>query len=187
MATAATRAATRTMLTVGKVEMQVGLFATAEKPGKLAEFVTAGPNGGVLKAEMRARAVPVTELEQTPDVPVHSSDPLADEESWSEALAPLGSSSTDAVIHALDAVDDPPPAALDRIAADLSPAEMYDELGRALDDAVPRVTPEWSAAAGGVDGEYGRVLVEDGSGVEVPADEVRRGCRVGVPLDRSGR
>lgn len=78
MAKAAARATTLTTLVIGSVEVAVGLFSSQDKPGKLAEFDTGGPNGGVLKARSVARAVPVGEVTDLPDEPVHS-DPLGDE------------------------------------------------------------------------------------------------------------
>jgi non-homologous end joining protein Ku len=72
MANAAARASTLTTLAIGQVELTVGLFATQDKPGKLQEFVTAGPHGGELRTEYRRAA------EQPVDFEVVS-DPLADD------------------------------------------------------------------------------------------------------------
>lgn len=132
MADAAKRASTLTTLAVGKVEMEVGLFAAHAKPGSLAEFTTAGPSGGVLKAVAAARAVPVGETVEQPDVPVGRADPLA---------------------------DDPGPEAPPIVA----------------DNSLPPGTLVGSAQ---VDGEYGRQLVEEGTGEIVPPDNVRRGVRL---------
>lgn len=79
MAGASTKASTLTTLTIGQVEIAVGLFTAHAKPGGLAQFTTGGPNGGVLKARSVARAAPVDETVERPDVPVGRSDPLAED------------------------------------------------------------------------------------------------------------
>lgn len=79
MAKATNRATALTTLVIGQVKIAVGLFSTVAAPSKLADFDTGGPNGGVLKAQPIARAVPVDEqTDEAPDVPVHSVDPFAD-------------------------------------------------------------------------------------------------------------
>jgi DNA end-binding protein Ku len=82
MAKAASKASAKTTLVLGKLEIPISLFSTQDKPEKLAEFTTAGPNGGRLMVRPVAAPVPVAEDAQVPvDVPVHStchSDPLSD-------------------------------------------------------------------------------------------------------------
>jgi hypothetical protein len=123
MAKATTKASVLTTLKVSKVEIAIGLFTTVAKPGKLESFDTAGPNGGVLKAQAVAKATPVSEAVDMPDVPV-SSDPLGD-----------------------------------------APVEMLE-------------APAVEASPVEVAGQYGRDLVEEGSGVIVPPNEIRKGVRL---------
>lgn len=131
MAKAAGRASSLTTLTVGQVEVAVGLFPAHQTPGALVKFATAGPNGGVLKAQAMARAVPIAEDSESPEVPVHS-DPLA---------------------------SDPGP----------------EKVPVVLDDSLPSHT---IAGPAQVDGEYGRQLVEEGTGEVVKPEDVRRGLRL---------
>lgn len=134
MAKAASRSSGNTELFIGTMKAAVGLFGTQAKPEKTAEFDTAGPNGGVLKFEMRGAAAPVekTETDQ-PDVPVHS-DPLA--------------------------------------VADDAAATIEGDLRGQLDHH------ERDSGGALVDGEFRRVLVEEGSGVVVEPDQMRRGVRL---------
>lgn len=136
MAKATTKATALTTLRIGSVEVAVGLFSTVAKPSKEAEFDTAGPNGGVLKARAVARPVPVEEVAvDVPDVPV-ASDPLAAEDvaGYEQRLA------------------DYEARAFEPVAVGAKHSE--------------------------VDGEYGRELVEEGSGAVVAPQDVRRGVRL---------
>jgi non-homologous end joining protein Ku len=77
MAEAAKRATANTTLVIERVEVPIGLYTTSAKPGKLTEFTTAGPNGGVLETEAAAAVKPLSN-----DEPMESSvqgDPLADD------------------------------------------------------------------------------------------------------------
>lgn len=166
MAKAASRA-TNTVLKIGRVQVPVGLFSTVEKPGKLAVFVTAGPHGGVLKAESRARAVPGrVARDETPDVAEHSNDPFgpgAVSEPWS----------AEHETHA-GAVAAGDPVAIDAgVMADTVAPEVFAR-GRMTVAPETREAP----AVAAVDGEYGRVLVEEGTGEVVAPDQVRRGVRL---------
>lgn len=79
MAKAASRVSATTTLVLGKLEIPISLFSTQDKPEKLAEFTTAGPNGGRLTVKPIAAPVPVAEDAEVPvDVPVQHSDPLED-------------------------------------------------------------------------------------------------------------
>lgn len=79
MAKAASRVSATTTLVLGKLEIPISLFSTQDKPEKLAEFTTAGPNGGRLTVKPVAAPVPVAEDAEVPvDVPVQHSDPLSD-------------------------------------------------------------------------------------------------------------
>jgi non-homologous end joining protein Ku len=148
MANAASRSAANTTLYVGTLKASVGLFTTKADPAKTAKFDTAGPNGGTLKFEQRSVAVPVGE-EPGAESPV-ASDPLAAEhERERVALA------------AAQAADD---EAFER------------EFGGLPGRSFPAPAPAESAATL-VDGEFRRVLVEEGSGQIVEADAVRRGVR----------
>lgn len=168
MAKATTRALSLTTLVIGKVEVPIALFTTVAKPGKLSEFATAGPNGGVLKAQSVARAVPVAEArDETPDVPVHSSDPLADD-------------GADGIREAMNREENAPDAqsaARETLAAD---GDALTAVGRDVKPAGPfegwAEQPKAMIAA--VDGEYGRELVEEGTGVVVLPQDVRRGVRL---------
>lgn len=86
MATAAARSSANTDLYIGTLKASIGLFGTQAKPGQMASFDTAGPNGGVLKYEQRGAAAPETAVEQ-PDAPVERRDALSDEPSPSVAEA----------------------------------------------------------------------------------------------------
>lgn len=77
MAAAASRVSAKSTLTIGSVEVEVGLFSTRADPKSVVKFETAGPNGGVLKTEQRAVEVAVEE-QDAPDVPVQA-DPLAED------------------------------------------------------------------------------------------------------------
>lgn len=78
MADASKRAATLTTLVIEQVKVGVGLFTTVAKPGGLATFETAGPNGGVLVQQDAAREMPLSSSEPMAEVaPEHGSDPLA--------------------------------------------------------------------------------------------------------------
>jgi Ku protein len=78
MAEAAKRATVLTKLVIGKVEVGVGLFTTKDKPSKLAEFDSAGPNGGVLAFEDKARAKALSSEEPMEEIVAPgASDPLA--------------------------------------------------------------------------------------------------------------
>jgi non-homologous end joining protein Ku len=148
MASATKKASSLTTLKIGAVEVPVGLFSTVASPSKLAQFDTAGPNGGVLKARAIARPVPVEETAvDVPDVPV-ASDPLA---------------------------DDPGPE-------DPGPEETFEERVRAaLGDRDPESSPLFDkthAPLQQVDGQYGRELVEEGSGLVVLPQNVRKGVRL---------
>lgn len=78
MTEAAKRATVLTKLVIGKVEVGVGLFTTKAKPGELAEFDTAGPNGGVLAFEDSARAKALSSEQQMEEIEAPgASDPLA--------------------------------------------------------------------------------------------------------------
>lgn len=118
---ATTKASALTTLKWGQVEIAVGLFSTVATPGKLQTFDTAGPNGGVLKAQQVARATPVAEAVEMP---------------------------------AVDVIGDP----------------FADVLTTEADVAVARTVT--------VDGQYGRELVEEGSGVVVSPENVRKGVRL---------
>lgn len=141
MAKAAGRSSGNTELFIGTMKASVGLFGTQAKPEKTAEFDTAGPNGGVLKFEMRGVAAPVekTETDQ-PDVPVHS-DPLAGE-----------------IVEA--------PSRGPAVAAEFAAGRVAAVAGGELH------------APAAVDGEFQRVLVEEGSGEIVEPDQMRRGVRL---------
>jgi non-homologous end joining protein Ku len=73
MAKAATRSSTNTKLVVGSLTAEVGLFTSVQDASKLklASFQTAGPNGGALKFQERAQALPAAD--RTDDVPVQGS------------------------------------------------------------------------------------------------------------------
>lgn len=96
MADAAKRATTKTTLVVGKVEVGVGLFTTREKPADVAQFDTAGPNGGVLVTEDAARPKPLSS-EEPMEERVEASDPLAVNDPGSEA-PPVEEGSTDSLV-----------------------------------------------------------------------------------------
>jgi non-homologous end joining protein Ku len=68
-----------TTLVIGKVAVGVVLFTTTAKPGKLAEFTTAGPNGGVLFQRDEAAEKPLSSDEPVPEMVLGKSDPLADD------------------------------------------------------------------------------------------------------------
>jgi non-homologous end joining protein Ku len=77
MAAAAKRSSANTSLYVGTLKMDIGLFGTEAKPGKEQDFDTAGPNGGVLKFELRGQAAPVeNEVPVEAPAPAGVSDPL---------------------------------------------------------------------------------------------------------------
>lgn len=83
MAKAASRVSATTTLVLGKLEIPISLFSTQDKPEKLAEFTTAGPNGGRLTVKPIAAPVPVAEDAMVPvDVPVQHSDPLGVEQGY---------------------------------------------------------------------------------------------------------
>lgn len=151
MADAASRSAANTTLYVGTLKASVGLFTTKADPAKTAKFDTAGPNGGTLKFEQRSVAVPVGEepIEEAPVV----SDPLATRHEEERKLLELAHAAEDAVLE----------------------REYGVPMGRLL---MPDPEPAASAAPPTfVDGEFRRVLVEEGSGQIVEADAVRRGVR----------
>lgn len=192
MAEASKRAASTTTLVIGKVEIPVGLFTTVAKPGKLQQFTTAGPNGGVLKAETRARAVPVTEQEEDlPDQPVHA-DPITGD-TWPKRdpdapvlYAPTEGDRGHAVHDRMGEIVTEMKTDADRdepIDPAIRQAEVYAD---AIEESFG-TRPEIKTL--GPDGEYGRVLVEEGSGVEVPPEQVRRGVRLedGRFVDCTGR
>jgi len=78
MADASKRAATLTTLVIEQVKVGVGLFTTVAKPGGLATFETAGPNGGVLLQQEAAHEKPLSSSEPMAEVtPQHGFDPLA--------------------------------------------------------------------------------------------------------------
>lgn len=87
MAEAASRASGNTVLYVGTLAVNVGLFGTQAKLAKEAEFDTAGPHGGVLRHQQRAAEKPIEEQVEAP-VPV-TSDPLA---GIADFTAPTGTS-----------------------------------------------------------------------------------------------
>lgn len=144
VAPAAERAATRTTLAIGAVEVAVGLFPAVAKPAALAEFETAGPNGGRLKYEQRAQP---------------KSGPGGG--GLVEMLAgPAEQGGGD--------------GRADPFADDVAAvAEEPHPVAAAHGDTERRLPPSDSAA-----GEFRQVLVEEGSGVEVERDQVRRGVRV---------
>lgn len=172
MATAATKAASLTTLVIGRVEVAVGLFTTVAKPGKLETFATAGPNGGVLQARTIARATPVSEVD-VPDAPVHS-DPFADDpvrvaendrqQVIAEAIDGHRALDDDAVLDAIDPVPGP-----EAMAAFKQETREYNDRAIAAADA---------SLAASVPGEYGRELVEQGTGEIVLPQDVRRGVRL---------
>lgn len=77
MAAAASRSSANTVLVIGAIRAEIGLFGTQAKSASLAEFDRAGPNGKKLKVEQRAveAAEPVGDGSDV--VPVQESDPLA--------------------------------------------------------------------------------------------------------------
>lgn len=80
MAEASKRAATLTTLVIEQVKVPVGLFVTTAKPGKLTEFGTAGPNGGVLFYDDAAAEAPLRSDEPMPEISSSAgavTDPLA--------------------------------------------------------------------------------------------------------------
>lgn len=79
MAEASKRAAALTELVIGKVRVPVGLYTTTAKPGKLAEFQTAGPNGGVLFYDDQAKVSPLSSDTPVPEMRVQQADPFADD------------------------------------------------------------------------------------------------------------
>lgn len=172
MATATTKATSLTTLVIGKVEVAVGLFSTVAKSKAITEFTTAGPNGGVLEARALARPVPVDATVEQPDEPVHS-DPLADEPSpdFADVLAN----------------EDDPPLNREGVAALLAERgearrqhdDARDEQDAAIagTEAAKDFTTEDVMAATTVAGEYGRELVEQGTGEVVLPQNVRRGIR----------
>lgn len=181
MAKEAKRASTLTTLKVGSLEIAVGLFATVEAPSKLQSFETAGPNGGKLQARQVARPVPVEEIPTDVEVPVQDSDPLAaleDPAPPPSAPAPAGPSAP------LE-----PPATL-RDAPDFGigsePTKIVEEYSEHVAAMTEQVAMrnvsnaiEPSFGTGGlVDGQYGRELVEEGSGVVVKPEDVRKGVRL---------
>lgn len=187
MAKAASRATTTTTLVIGQVEVPVGLFSTVEKPGRLAEFTTAGPSGGVLKAESFARPVPVDEESDAPDQPVRS-DPLAgDGPALSiDKMGPTRDLVTGEEIPADDPRAQEAAAIAEEVveSAQLEPGKAIMEPKTDADRAEP-IPPdvaerqrETYERATSVDGEYGRRLVEDGTGVVVAPEDVRRGVRL---------
>lgn len=150
MAEAAQRASKRTTLVIGKVEIEIGLFATRAKPGKLAEFTTAGPNGGQLRAQYLAQPVAPAADEPIEERPVHS-DPLADD----PRVAPP--------------MQDPGP---DR------GHEAHDAMAEALGATVDSMRGPGPDVPATVHGEYGRHLVEEGTGQLVEPEQVRKGVRL---------
>jgi non-homologous end joining protein Ku len=79
MAEASKRAATLTTLVIEQVRVPVGLFVTTAKPGKLTEFGTAGPHGGVLFYDDAATEAPLRSDEPMPEISTSAgvTDPLA--------------------------------------------------------------------------------------------------------------
>lgn len=187
MAKAASRATTLTTLVVGKVEMAVGLFSSRNAPGGLVKFDTAGPHGGVLEARQIARPVPVDETVELPDVPVHS-DPLAEDpgpalgapEPWAEQLA--AAVATEAPELRTDpasiagGIITAAAAAIDAVASAAGSGENHAPSER-LDLTAEGIKAIASFEAS-VPGEYGRELVEQGSGEVVLPQDVRRGVRL---------
>lgn len=78
MAEAAKRASALTTLVIEKVEVPIGLFSTTAKPGKLTEFSTAGPSGGVLETEVAAAVKPLSSDEPIPESHAKG-DPLGED------------------------------------------------------------------------------------------------------------
>jgi DNA end-binding protein Ku len=157
MASATKKASVLTTLQIGTVQVPVGLFSTVASPSKLAQFDTAGPNGGVLKAQPVARAVPVAETPvDVPDVGVQG-DPLGDDpgpETGSREDLERVAEMTGGTVH------------------DLSPDAPAYQYMPSSEPPAP-VLPDAP-----VDGQYGRELVEEGSGVVVLPQDVRRGVRL---------
>jgi DNA end-binding protein Ku len=176
MASATKKASSLTTLKIGNVEVPVGLFSTVAKPGGVATFDTAGPNGGVLKAQSVARPVPVDDLPvDVPDEPVHS-DPLADDEPSFAAVAPDESRWTADDVAAVLGEGFPPGDEPAPVKPDDAPVSIE---RMSSDPEPPLIEPEWAQArATVVDGVYGRELVEEGSGVVVAPADVRRGVRL---------
>lgn len=78
MAEAAKRATARTTLVIERVKVPIGLFSTIDKPGKLLDFSTAGPNGGVLETETGAAVKPLSSEEPIAETPA-TGDPLGED------------------------------------------------------------------------------------------------------------
>lgn len=205
MAKASGRASTVTTLVIGQVKVAVGLFSTVADPSKVAKFDTAGPNGGVLHARPMARPVPVSEqTDESPDVPVHSVDPLADDLSFAEALDAfvadpgpdedrVGYPKSDEDAGAPFVTSDPRGLTgersgpmVDRVPDPSVAAAVISETLDHAPSARPSVAeghrnaPSTGLEVTGsaVPGEYGSELVEDGTGVVVPPQDVRRGVRL---------
>lgn len=208
MATAAQRASKVTTLKVGKVEVPVGLFSVEAKPGQLQKFDTAGPNGGVLKARQVARPTPETSVMEAtftaqgdplgdevvdvreqdgavfvPAEPEHKfvvdgEDFTLSQQGDSVTIFPEGSAER---IKEIMREEDPSirtdarsiPGAL----ADAAGAQI-DALADALNHVQPGDAIEVTETISYSDGEYGRELVEEGSGVVVKPEDVRRGVRL---------
>lgn len=75
-AEASKRAASRTELVIGKVRLPVGLFTTTAKPGKLVEFTTGGPNGGVLFRADDTKEKALSNETPVPSMSLGAMDPL---------------------------------------------------------------------------------------------------------------
>jgi DNA end-binding protein Ku len=149
MAEAAKRSSANTDLYIGTMKVPVGLFGTMASPAKEQKFDTAGPNGGKLKYEQRAViAEQESDVADEPDAPVQS-DPLATSDPGSDA-----------------------PALADTVErAEARSAELRQaaDVGRKMMDSGPGTL---------VPGEFRQVLVEEGSGEVVEAEDVRRGVRL---------
>lgn len=98
MAAAPKKAATLTKLVIGKVEVGIGLFSSTQKPGKLTEFTTAGPNGGVLMQDDTTAEAPLSAETPLPEERVGRTDAFSDP--GSEAPLPTDEGSTQAATAA---------------------------------------------------------------------------------------
>lgn len=158
MAKAADKATAITTLVIGQVEVPVALFSTQAQPGKLpSDFTTAGPHGGKLKAQAVARPAPVSEPVDEPAPEPAAIDPLAEE---------IPAAVAEPLIDAQEVAEQ----------ARENFRENFDRsmAGRAATKQAER----WYSGGGSVDGEYGRELVEEGSGDVVAPEDVRRGIRL---------
>lgn len=137
----------KTVLQIGAIKAPVQLYSTIDKPAGLADFETAGPNGGQLRAQQIG-------------APVERATEKA------AAAAVLPSATLDA-----DPGSDAPP-----------PDEMPTAEAEALIDARQKAfAAEEDAAAATArtePGEYRRALVEQGTGIEVAPEKVRKGIRL---------